>query len=81
MKTQEYVKSLIRHNGLPKALAIATRSKENSSPENWAVVPKGKIFSDTTGPRAEGTYSSRDAVATHAFWTEVKGLLQKIAQK
>lgn len=78
MTNQEYAKKLVRTNGLEKARAIATKCFNNSGPENWAAVPKGKIFCEKVSPRSEGTYSAKHASATHGFWTEVVGILKKL---
>lgn len=76
MKTQEFAKSLIRANGLQIATRIAERSKRGSSPENESVLPRGVVFfPDTKRSKAN---PMKERARTHAFWTEVVGLLSKV---
>lgn len=79
MTTSEYVKKLIRTNGLDKAKVIAKRSMNASTLDAWNDLPKGRggVFTDDVGKKAKGI-THREYLKTHHFWKEVYGVLGKI---
>lgn len=76
MKIKEYVRNLVRANGLDIAIRIAHNSKKNSAPEVEATLPTGDIFfpKDRKGG---STKALRERTQIHRFWCNVLGTLQK----